>query len=91
MTREISDKEAFRAFKKVMDKEIVKGKKVKEIIQIQLTPNGHRMISLEELHKHMKKEAEKKDKTKVEDSIGREELDKWKEWIKYKIKKGRME
>lgn len=82
--REISDKEALDHYKKhVIDTIIAEGKDLKELKVVKMVEGQPTVMSVAEIYEHIQNTAKG-----VLDLIGREELEKHKRWMQYKIKRG---
>ena len=84
--REITDKEAADHFKRtVIDAIKAEGKDPNKLKIVRLYTTGQVVITAAQLHDHVKNILKG-----IPDAIGREELEKQKRWMQYKIKRGWM-
>jgi len=82
--REISDKEALEDFRKA-----AAGEDLDKLKLVKLGPKGPKEKTLREVLASVEREVKGKEKEgRTVDLFGREELEKQKNWIKYKIEKG---
>jgi len=101
--RKITDEEAYKHYKKyVVDAMIKDGKDPEKMLRVTLDGDSpvkmsdvfkHVNIEITEIRKDKKLKGSKKKhavNTRKIDSVGKKELDKQKEWMRYKISKGIM-